>query len=91
MTPSRDAAARDAIIASVEGETLILTASHVVEESGSLYIEVFRYNLALDRLRSLALGPEDSQAMIAAAASQVGKTIARPRYSQGAPRPAAAP
>jgi len=43
--------------------------------TSNLYVEheaeVFRYNLALDRLRSLALGPEDSLAMIAAAEDSI--------------------
>jgi S1-C subfamily serine protease len=37
------------IIASVEGQTLILTAAHVVEDTGPIAIELHRYNLGLER------------------------------------------
>ena len=38
------------IIASVEGETLVLTASHVIRESGPIFVELHRYNLGLERM-----------------------------------------
>ena len=37
------------IIASTDGETLILTAAHVVNEPGLLGVEVHRYNLGVER------------------------------------------
>jgi len=37
------------IIASVEGETLILTAAHVVRESGPVGVELHRYNLGVEQ------------------------------------------
>jgi S1-C subfamily serine protease len=37
------------IIASVEGETLVLTAAHVVQEQGPITVELHRYNLGLER------------------------------------------
>ena len=37
------------IIASVDGETLVLTAAHVVGESGAVHVELHRYNLGLER------------------------------------------
>ncbi len=37
------------IIASVDGETLVLTAAHVVGESGPISVELHRYNLGLER------------------------------------------
>ncbi len=37
------------IIASVEGETLILTAAHVVRDSGPIQIELHRYNLGVEQ------------------------------------------
>ena len=37
------------IIASVDGETLVLTAAHVVRESGPIAVELHRYNLGLER------------------------------------------
>ena len=39
------------IIASIEGETLVLTAAHVVQEHGPITVEVHRYNLGLERSR----------------------------------------
>lgn len=39
------------VIASAPGETLVLTAAHVLEGDGPPYIEVHRYNLGLERLR----------------------------------------
>jgi S1-C subfamily serine protease len=40
------------IIASVEGETLIVTASHVVDGSGPIEIEIHRFHLGLERTRT---------------------------------------
>ncbi len=37
------------IIASVDGETLVLTAAHVVQEKGPIHVELHRYNLGLER------------------------------------------
>jgi S1-C subfamily serine protease len=37
------------IIASVEGETLVLTAAHVVLDQGPIVVELHRYNLGLER------------------------------------------
>jgi len=48
---------------------------YIENMTSNLYVEheaeVFRHHLALDRLRSLALGPEDSQARITAAADSI--------------------
>ena len=40
------------IIASVNGETLVLTAAHVVREAGPIAVELDRYNLGLERTRA---------------------------------------
>ena len=37
------------IIASVEGETLVLTAAHVVRETGPIGVELHRYNLGVEQ------------------------------------------
>jgi S1-C subfamily serine protease len=37
------------IIASVDGEALVLTAAHVVREAGPISVELHRYNLGLER------------------------------------------
>ena len=54
------------IIASVEDETLILTASHVVDEPGPLHVELFRFNLGLERTRSASGFPRRLAAKVAA-------------------------
>jgi S1-C subfamily serine protease len=54
------------IISSVEGETLILTASHVVEGSGPLTVEVFRFNLGFERSRDASGFPRKLVASIVA-------------------------
>jgi S1-C subfamily serine protease len=38
------------IIASLDGETLILTASHVIRGSGPIQVELHRYNLGIERV-----------------------------------------
>jgi S1-C subfamily serine protease len=55
------------IIASVEGQTLVLTAAHVVEDKGSIAVELQRYNLGLERTRA-ATGrwPRSVRASVAA-------------------------
>lgn len=45
------------VIASVEGETLILTAAHVVEGSGPLWVELHRYNLGVEKTEPGAVWP----------------------------------
>ena len=40
------------IIASIEGETLVLTAAHVVQEHGPITVELHRYNLGLEQSRA---------------------------------------
>jgi S1-C subfamily serine protease len=37
------------IIASVDGQTLVLTAAHVVEDTGPIAVELHRYNLGLEQ------------------------------------------
>ena len=37
------------IIASVDGETLVLTAAHVVKAEGPILVELHRYNLGMER------------------------------------------
>ncbi len=59
----KDSQGSGTVIASVAGETLILTAAHVVEGSGPLWIELHRYNLGVEKAElqgawPLALGAE---------------------------------
>ena len=37
------------IIASIDGETLVLTAAHVVKADGPVMVELHRYNLGMER------------------------------------------
>ncbi len=54
------------IISSVEDETLILTASHVVEGPGPLHVELFRFNVGLERTRNASGFPRKIAATVAA-------------------------
>ncbi len=54
------------VIASVEGETLILTAWHVVDGPGPLHVELFRYNLGMERARAAPGFPRHWRASVAA-------------------------
>ena len=45
------------VIASVEGETLILTAAHVVEGPGPLWVELHRYNFGVEKTEPRAAWP----------------------------------
>ena len=54
------------IVASVEGESLILTASHVLDEAGPLHVELNRYNFGWERSRSAAGFPRKVAATVAA-------------------------
>lgn len=55
------------VISSVRGETLVLTAAHVVEDRGPLKVEFHRYNLGLERTRSGADWPRPVAAEVVAA------------------------
>ena len=54
------------IIASAEDETLILTASHVVDEAGPIFVEFFRYNFGVERTRDRSGFPRKFPATIVA-------------------------
>jgi S1-C subfamily serine protease len=54
------------IIASAEDETLILTASHVVNEDGPILVEFFRYNFGVERLKDRSGFPRKFPATIVA-------------------------
>ena len=54
------------MIASVPGETLVLTASHVLDADGATSIEVHRYNLGLEKRKSTAGFPRTIPAQIVA-------------------------
>jgi S1-C subfamily serine protease len=54
------------VIASVPGETLVLTAAHVLEAGGQAFVEVHRYNLALENKRSSNGWPKKVPAKVVA-------------------------
>lgn len=54
------------VIASLEGETLILTANHVIDEPGPLTVDLNRFNLGLERVRDGAVFPRVLRASIVA-------------------------
>ncbi len=54
------------VIASIPGESLVLTASHVLEGDGALYIEVHRYNLGVERRQPAAGWPREVPARVVA-------------------------
>ncbi|GAC1471848.1 MAG: hypothetical protein NVSMB9_18420 [Isosphaeraceae bacterium] len=54
------------IIASVSGETLVLTAAHVVKDTGPIVVELHRYNLGVERALSAKGWPLEIPARLAA-------------------------
>ncbi|WP_422927564.1 S1 family peptidase [Singulisphaera sp. PoT] len=73
------------VIASVPGETLVLTAAHVIEGQGALSIELHRYNLGLERSPAKGIWPRRVPAEVVArdraadvAVLRVRKMIALP-------------
>ena len=54
------------VIASIPGETLVLTAAHVVDSVGDAFIEVHRYNLGLETKRGSEGWPKKVPAMVIA-------------------------
>ncbi len=54
------------VIASVPGETLVLTAAHVMESSEPAFVEVHRYNLALENKRGSEGWPKRIPATVVA-------------------------
>jgi S1-C subfamily serine protease len=67
------------IIASVEGESLVLTASHVVDEKGPITIELFRFNVGAERVRGAAGYPRRVSASIVARDADADLAILRVR------------
>jgi S1-C subfamily serine protease len=54
------------VISSLEGETLVLTACHVIDEPGPLTVDLNRFNLGLERTREGGNFPRSLKATIAA-------------------------
>jgi S1-C subfamily serine protease len=86
------------VIASIPGESLVLTASHVLEGDGALYIEVHRYNLGLERRTRAEGWPREVPARVVArdrasdlAVIRVEGFEAMPYVARIAPGPAEPP
>lgn len=73
------------IIASRDGETLVLTASHVVEHPGRLRVELHRYNLGVERFNAGQRWPLAVAAEVAAADSSADVAILRVRTPSALP------
>jgi S1-C subfamily serine protease len=54
------------VIASVPGETLVLTAAHVLEDNAQAFVEVHRYNLGLELKREAIGWPKKIPAKVVA-------------------------
>jgi len=54
------------IIASVHGETLILTASHVIQGDGPIAVELHRYNLGVEHVQAIQGFPKRIEAQLLA-------------------------
>jgi S1-C subfamily serine protease len=66
------------IIASVDGETLVLTAAHVVKTAGTTLVELHRYNLGLERKRAApGVWPRVRKASVAAVDNAADLAIVR--------------
>jgi S1-C subfamily serine protease len=65
------------IIASVLGETLILTAAHVVRNQGPIVVELHRYNLGVERAAAAGSWPRRVSAALAAADSAADLAVLR--------------
>jgi S1-C subfamily serine protease len=66
------------IIASVEGVTLVLTASHVLKADGPVFVELHRYNLGMERMPATAgAWPRTVRAAIAASDKAADLAILR--------------
>jgi S1-C subfamily serine protease len=80
------------IIASAEDETLILTASHVLNEAGPIFVEFFRYNFGVERVQDRLGFPRKFPATIVArdpatdlAILQIRKQLSFPYVARIAP------
>lgn len=65
------------VVSSVEGETLILTAAHVVEDRGPLKVELHRYNLGLENDRAGTVWPRSVPAEVVAADDSADVAVLR--------------
>jgi S1-C subfamily serine protease len=67
------------VVASVPGETLVLTAAHVVEGSGPIRVELHRYNLGLERVEDGAHWPRGAWGEVVASDPTADVAVVRVR------------
>jgi S1-C subfamily serine protease len=67
------------VVASVPGETLVLTAAHVVEGKGPIQVELHRYNLGLERVEDGTHWPRGVWGEVAAADPAADVAVVRVR------------
>lgn len=66
------------IIASVDSETLVLTAAHVIRDTGPIAVELHRYNLGLERTQGIpGPWPQPITARLAAADTAADLAVLR--------------
>jgi S1-C subfamily serine protease len=65
------------IIASVDAETLVLTAAHVVQDQGPTLVELHRYNLGLEQAAAPGIWPRVVTATLAASDSGTDLAVLR--------------
>ncbi len=65
------------IIASVDGETLVLTAAHVVNDRGPTVVELHRYNLGIERTAAAGNWPRSVRASVLASDAAADLAILR--------------
>jgi S1-C subfamily serine protease len=73
------------VIASVDGETLILTAAHVVKGSGELWVELHRYNLGVEHAATSGAWPRRLRAEVAASDRAADLAVVRIRKMTALP------
>lgn len=65
------------IVSSIKGESLVLTAAHVVKERGPLMVELHRYNVGRERQANHGEWPRKCEGLIAATDSAADLAIVR--------------
>jgi S1-C subfamily serine protease len=74
------------IIASIDGETLVLTAAHVVKAEGPIVVELHRYNLGMERQPATpGVWPREISANLAAIDTTADLSIVRIRKMAALP------
>jgi S1-C subfamily serine protease len=67
------------VIASVDNETLVLTVAHVLKDTGDLKVELHRYNLGVERIKSTSAWPRTLPAEVVASDPTADVAILRVR------------